>query len=98
MRISDNLILNRPEQTFFADPALDRAFGVVIALATGVYVQRNRVRALERKLEAAGIIDRADMDREPSEDERQANAEDREAFVEGLMINLLGKQQAKGAS
>jgi hypothetical protein len=38
------------------------------------------------------------MDREPSDEERQANAEDREAFVEGLMINLLGKQQAKGAS
>ena len=98
MRISDSLILDRPEQTFFADPALDRAFGVVMALATEVYVQRDRVRALERKLEAAGIIDRADMDREPSEDERQANAEDREAFVEGLMINLLGKQPAKGAS
>ena len=47
---------------------------------------------------AAGVIIQGDIDREPSNEERIANAEDREAFVEGLMINLLGKQQAKGAS
>ena len=98
MRISEDLLLDRPEQTFFEDPALDRAFGVVMALATEVYVQRDRMRALERKLEAAGVIIQGDIDREPSNEERIANAEDREAFVEGLMINLLGKQQAKGAS
>jgi len=31
-----------PEQTFFPDPALDRAFGVVMALATEVWVLRDR--------------------------------------------------------
>ncbi|MBT3532256.1 MAG: hypothetical protein HN478_00155 [Rhodospirillaceae bacterium] len=98
MRISDTLIEDRPEQTFFEDPALDRAFGVVMALATEVYVQRNRMRALERQLEVAGVIENGDLDREPSDEERLAEAEDRDAFVEGLMINLLGKQQAKGAS
>ena len=98
MRISDTLIEDRPEQTFFEDPALDRAFGVVMALATEVYVQRNRMRALERQLEVAGVIENGDLDREPSDEERLAEAEDRDAFVEGLMTNLLGKQQAKGAS
>jgi hypothetical protein len=98
VRISDTLIEDRPEQTFFEDPALDRAFGVVMALATEVYVQRNRMRALERQLEVAGVIENGDLDREPSDEERLAEAEDRDAFVEGLMINLLGKQQAKGAS
>lgn len=98
MRLSDTLLVDRPEQTFFEDPALDRAFGVVMALATEVYVQRNRMRALERELEAAGVLDPAELDSEPSDAERSAEAEDREAFVEGLMINLLGKQQAKGAS
>jgi hypothetical protein len=98
MRLSDTLLEDRPEQTFFEDPALDRAFGVVMALATEVYVLRDRTRALERKLEAAGVIAPGALDGEPDEAVREAEAGDREAFVEGLMINLLGKQQAKGAS
>ena len=35
-------LVDLAEQTFFEDPALDRAFGVVRALATEVYVLRNR--------------------------------------------------------
>lgn len=36
-----------PEQTFFADPAIDRLMGVTIALAAEVYALRERLRALE---------------------------------------------------
>ena len=43
-------LVDLAEQTFFEDPALDRAFGVVMALATEVYVLRNRQKALERLL------------------------------------------------
>jgi len=68
-----------------------------MALATEVYVQRDRLRALERQLQDANVIKIDDLDQEPSDAERQANAIDREQFVEGLLINLLGKQQAKGA-
>ena len=92
----DTLLVDRPEQTFFDDPALDRAFGVVMALATEGYVQRDRLRALERQLQEANVIKIADLDQEPSDAERQADALDREQFVEGLLINLLGSQQAKG--
>ena len=92
----DTLLVDRPEQTFLDDPALDRAFGVVMALATEVYVQRDRLRALERQLQEANVIKIADLDQEPSDAERQADALDREQFVEGLLINLLGSQQAKG--
>jgi hypothetical protein len=98
LQISETLVADRSEQTFFDDPALDRAFGVVMALATEVYVLRNRMRTLERTLENGGVVVRADLDAEPGEEERAAEAEDRKAFVEGLMINLLGRQQAKGAS
>jgi len=98
MRLTEDLLEDRPEQTFFDDPALDRAFGVVMALATEVYVLRDRMHALERKLDEKGVIATADLDAEPGDAERLAAAEDRNAFVEGLMINLLGKQQAKGAS
>ena len=54
---------HRPEQTFFPDPALDRAFGVVMALATEVYVLRDRLAALEAQLEVRGMLDRAALAR-----------------------------------
>ena len=98
MNLMETLLVDRPEQTFFDDPALDRAFGVVMALATEVYVQRDRLRALERQLQDANVINIDDLDQEPGDAERQTDAIDREQFVEGLLINLLGRQQAKGAT
>lgn len=87
----------RPEQTFFADPALDRAFGVVMALATEVYVLRDRLATLEAQLAARGALDREALAAEPPPEERAARAADRDAFVAHLMQNLLGEQQSKGA-
>ena len=82
-----------PEQTFFPDPALDRAFGVVMALAQEVWVLKDRVAALEAQLAARGALDVGKLNEEPASDERAA---EREAFVRHLMQNLLGVQQAKG--
>jgi hypothetical protein len=82
-----------PEQTFFPDPALDRAFGVVMALAQEVWVLKDRVAALEAQLAARGALDVAKLNEEPASDERAA---EREAFVQHLLQNLLGVQQAKG--
>ena len=90
--------MTAPNKHFFDDPALDRAFGVVMALATEVYVQRDRLRALERQLQDANVIKIDDLDQEPGDAERQTDAIDREQFVEGLLINLLGRQQAKGTT
>jgi hypothetical protein len=88
----------RPEQTFFSDPALDRAFGVVMALATEVYVLRDRLAALEAQLAARGLLDRAALDAEPSPEELAARAADRDAFVAHLMQHLLGQQVSNGPS
>ena len=82
-----------PEQTYFPDPALDRAFGVVMALATEVWVLKDRVAGLEAQLVARGMVDREALSREPADDVAR---EEREAFVAHLMQNLLGVQQAKG--
>lgn len=82
-----------PEQTFFPDPALDRAFGVVMALAQEVWVLRDRMAAMEAQLAERGALDLAKLKAEPAGDERAA---EREAFVAHLMQNLLGVQQAKG--
>ena len=82
-----------PEQTFFPDPALDRAFGVVMALAQEVWVLRDRLAGIEAQLAERGILDVDKLNQEPDRDERTA---EREAFVAHLMQNLLGEQQAKG--
>jgi hypothetical protein len=82
-----------PEQTFFPDPALDRAFGVVMALAQEVWVLRDRVAGMEAQLAERGLLDVAKLNQEPQGDERAA---ERDAYVAHLMQNLLGAQQSKG--
>jgi len=88
----------RAEQTFFEDPAIDRVMGVVMALASEVYVLRDRVRALEAQLAESGTIDPDALRAEPGPEEIAASAADRDAFVAHLMGNLLGQQVSKGAS
>ena len=83
-----------PEQTFFPDPALDRAFGVVMALAQEVWVLRDRVAAMEAQLARHGVLDIKKLEEEPRGDPRAA---ERDAFVAHLLQNLLGEQQSKGA-
>ena len=83
----------KPEQTFFEDPALDRAFGVVMALAQEVWVLRDRVAAMEAQLAERGVLQVEKLNEEPKGDERAA---EREAFVRNLMQQLLGEQQSKG--
>jgi hypothetical protein len=84
-----------PEQVFFADPALDRAFGTVMALATEVYVLRDRLQALEAALARQGALDAAALASEPSAEETAARAADRAAFVAHIMEPLLGLTAAK---
>ena len=83
----------KPEQTFFEDPALDRAFGVLMALAQEVWVLRDRVKAMEAQLAERGVLDSKKLSEEPASDERAAECE---AFVAHLMQSLAGEQQSKG--
>ncbi len=85
------------EQKFFEDEALDRAFGVVMALATEVYVLSDRIQALERLLTEYGVIGEGALDAEPDPAEIAEQAGDRDAFVAHLMDNMLGRQVSKGA-
>ena len=83
-----------PEQTFFPDPALDRAFGVVMALATEVWVLQATGWPGSRRNSPRGEWSIARRCRASRRDD--AAREEREAFVAHLMQNLLGVQQAKG--
>lgn len=87
----------RAEQTFFRDPALDRAVGMIMTLASELYVLRDRQRALETLLERQDILSRAALDAyRPDADEAEAIAKDRDAFVACLMDQVLGRQKSKG--
>lgn len=88
----------RPEQTFFPEQALDRAMGVIMALATEVYVMRDRQFALERQLAERGVLDLARLDAEPAaaDPDSAAISADREAFVAHLLSSVLGIQASKG--
>lgn len=88
----------RPEQTFFQDPVLDRVLGMAMALSAEVYVLRDRVRRLEWALEKAGVLPAdAVRDLEPTAEQREAAARDRDAFAAAMMENLLGRQASRGA-
>ncbi len=88
----------RPEQIFFDDPALDRAVGMIMTLASELYVLRDRQRCLEKMLAAKGMLDIAALDGyKPSAEEAREIAADRDAFVASLMENVLGRQVSKGA-
>ena len=87
----------QPEQTFFDDPAIDRAFAVTMALATEVWVLKDRVIALESALEKSGVIDPAEISAEPDNAERATREAERLAFVAGLLDNLTGLQASAGA-
>jgi hypothetical protein len=67
-----------------------------MALATEVYVLRDRLAALEAQLAARGMLDRTALEAEPPPEEVAARAADRDAFVAHLMHHLLGQQVAKG--
>lgn len=84
-----------PELTFFADPALDRALGVVFAMATELYVVRDRLASLEAQLAARGALDAAALAAEPSPQDLAARAKERDAFVAHLMEPLLGQMPSK---
>ena len=79
-----------PEQTFFADPAIDRLMGVTMALAAEVYLLRSRVHALER---AGNFPQGPGM---PTAEERAAEQRDAQAFVAHLLEPLLGEQASRG--
>lgn len=85
------------EQTFFEDEALDRAFGVVMTLASEVYVLRDRLHALEQLLTENGVIATGALDAEPDAAALAERGADRDAFVAHLMQNLLGTQMSRGA-
>ena len=89
----------RAEQTFFEDPALDRALGMVMTLAAELYVTRDRLRVMETVLVERGVLESDELERfEVPETERADWDADRDAFVKAIMENVRGTQVSKGVA
>jgi hypothetical protein len=87
-----------PEQTFFKDPALDRAMAMIMSLAAELYVARTRQRATEVLLVQKGVLSPNELDAYvPDADERVCVAAERDAYVAELMRCVRGEQVSKGA-
>lgn len=86
------------EQTFFADPALDRAVGMILALAAEVFVLNDRLRSLEVLLEQANVVKPGALDGYcPSPEETARLRDSRDAFIQSLLEVVKGEEASLGA-
>ncbi len=70
----------RPSQ--FDDPAIDTLLNIVLSLGSEVYVLRDRLRIVEKMLEAKGMISKADIESyKPTAEEETELRQDRDAFM-----------------
>lgn len=60
--------------TFFADPDVDRAVGLIMELAAQLHVERQRRIALEELLSHTGVLDPADLEALGEEDRSRERA------------------------
>jgi hypothetical protein len=96
MRSTDPVVGPEAEQTFFADPAIDRLVGMVFALTAEVHVLRDRLALLEAALAARGVVDPARLDvAVPEGALEQRLAEQRTAFVRHVLEGVPGRLASK---
>ena len=76
-------LTKKPSQ--FDDPAMDVLLSIVLSLGNEVYTLRDRLRTIEKLLEAKGTISRADIESyQPAPDEEAALRQEADAFVSRL--------------
>jgi hypothetical protein len=69
----------------FEDPAMDILLGIVVSLGNEVYALRDRLRTIEKMLEAKGTISRADVEAyKPTHEEEEEIRKDNDAFIARL--------------
>jgi hypothetical protein len=99
MKSTDPVVGPHAEQTFFADPAIDRLVGMVFALTAEVHVLRDRLALLEDVLKKSGAVGEADiaaLDIAIPEGALEARiAADRTALVQNILEGLPGRLASK---
>lgn len=96
MKSTDPVVGPQAEQTFFADPAIDRLVGMVFALTAEVHVLRDRLALLEDALEKKGVVDSAALESAIPEGALEARiARERTALVQHVLEGLHGRLVSK---
>jgi hypothetical protein len=73
------------------DPAIDTLLKIVLSLGSEVYVLRDRMRVIEKLLEAKGAISRADIEGyQPSPEEEEEVRKEADAFIARLFRTFDG--------
>lgn len=84
------------EQTFFADPAMDRLLGMVFSLTAEVHVLRDRLALLESALAERGVVNPAQLDHAVPEGALEARlGAERAALVRHVLEGLPGRLASK---
>ena len=93
---TDPVVGPQAEQTFFADPAIDRLVGMVFALTAEVHVLRDRLALLEDALRQRGVVDVSLLDTAIPEGALEAKmARERTALVQHVLEGLHGRLASK---
>ncbi|MGH8766174.1 MAG: hypothetical protein ACRET8_10705 [Burkholderiales bacterium] len=92
MQSTDPVVGPQAEQTFFADPAIDRLLGMLFSLSAELHVLRDRVALLESALAERGVVDLGKLDATVPEGALEARlAAERTALVRHLLEGLPGR-------
>jgi hypothetical protein len=82
----------RPNQ--FDDPAIDTLLSILLSLGNEVYVLRDRMRIIEKMLEAKGTISRSDIEAyKPTPEEEEEIRKENDAFMARLFRVFEGNQE-----
>jgi hypothetical protein len=93
---TDPVVGPQAEQTFFADPAIDRLVGMIFSLTAEVHVLRDRLALLEEALRERGVVDTSLLDTAVPEGALEARiARERAALVQHVFEGLPGRLAAK---
>ena len=93
---NDPVVGPEAEQTFFADPAIDRLVGMVFSLSAEVHVLRDRMKLLEDALAKRGLVDPAALDTMVPDGALEASiAAERSALVRHVLEALPGRLASK---
>lgn len=96
MLSTDPVVGPQAEQTFFADPAIDRLMNIVFALTAEVHGLRDRLTVLEAMLEERGLIDPSAADTVvPDGPLASRLGADRSALVRHVLEGLPGRLASK---
>ncbi|HEY8351510.1 MAG TPA: hypothetical protein VIK87_03105 [Sphingomonadales bacterium] len=86
-----------PRPQFFSDPAVDRLLDMVVALAGETAVLYERLDSLERLVEQAGLVKRADIDSfQPDQAAVSERLRWNEAFVARVFQTVAAKGHGEG--